>query len=221
MKDATKKSIIAISVIVLVLLIDQISKIWVKTNMALYDSIDITSWFKIYFVENNGMAFGIEAIGKLFLSIFRIIAVTGIIYYLTIIVKENYKNGFIACIALILAGASGNIIDSVFYGAFFEASYQGHVASFVPFGEGYASLLHGKVVDMLYFPLFEGTYPSWIPIVGGEEFLFFRFIFNIADSAITVGVALLLIFYRKTLSYSLMSKSDREKHNMEHSLEQE
>lgn len=221
MKDATKKSIIAISVIVLVLLIDQISKIWVKTNMALYDSIDITSWFKIYFVENNGMAFGIEAIGKLFLSIFRIIAVTGIIYYLTIIVKENYKNGFIVCIALILAGASGNIIDSVFYGAFFEASYQGHVASFVPFGEGYASLLHGKVVDMLYFPLFEGTYPSWIPIVGGEEFLFFRFIFNIADSAITVGVALLLIFYRKTLSYSLMSKSDREKHNMEHSLEQE
>lgn len=221
MKDATKKSIIAISVIVLVLLIDQISKIWVKTNMALYDSIDITSWFKIYFVENNGMAFGIEAIGKLFLSIFRIIAVTGIIYYLTIIVKENYKNGFIACIALILAGAFGNIIDSVFYGAFFEASYQGHVASFVPFGEGYASLLHGKVVDMLYFPLFEGTYPSWIPIVGGEEFLFFRFIFNIADSAITVGVALLLIFYRKTLSYSLMSKSDREKHNMEHSLEQE
>lgn len=221
MKDATKKSIIAISVIVLVLLIDQISKIWVKTNMALYDSIDIASWFKIYFVENNGMAFGIEAIGKLFLSIFRIIAVTGIIYYLTIIVKENYKNGFIACIALILAGASGNIIDSVFYGAFFEASYQGHVASFVPFGEGYASLLHGKVVDMLYFPLFEGTYPSWIPIVGGEEFLFFRFIFNIADSAITVGVALLLIFYRKTLSYSLMSKSDREKHNMEHSLEQE
>lgn len=189
--------------------------------MALYDSIDITSWFKIYFVENNGMAFGIEAIGKLFLSIFRIIAVTGIIYYLTIIVKENYKNGFIVCIALILAGASGNIIDSVFYGAFFEASYQGHVASFVPFGEGYASLLHGKVVDMLYFPLFEGTYPSWIPIVGGEEFLFFRFIFNIADSAITVGVALLLIFYRKTLSYSLMSKSDREKHNMEHSLEQE
>lgn len=189
--------------------------------MALYDSIDITSWFKIYFVENNGMAFGIEAIGKLFLSIFRIVAVGGIIYYLTRIVKENYKNGFIACIALILAGASGNIIDSVFYGAFFEASYQGHVASFVPFGEGYTSLLHGKVVDMLYFPLIEGTFPSWVPFVGGEDFLFFRFIFNIADSAITVGVILLLLFYRKTLSYSLMSKSDRAKHDMEKSLQHE
>ena len=179
--------------------------------MALYDMIHITNWFKIYFVENNGMAFGIEAIGKLFLSIFRIIAVGAIIVYLRRIVKENYKNGFIVCIALILAGASGNIIDSVFYGAFFEASYQGHIASAVAYGDGYATLLHGKVVDMLYFPLIEGTFPKWIPMVGGEDFLFFRFIFNIADSAITVGVALLLIFYRKTLSYSLMSKRDKEK----------
>lgn len=221
MKNSTKKTIIAISVIFLILLIDQVSKIWVKTNMALYDSIDITSWFKIYFVENNGMAFGIEAIGKLFLSVFRIIAVGGIIYYLVQIIKENYKSGFIACIALILAGASGNIIDSVLYGVFFEASYQGHIASAVPFGEGYASLLHGKVVDMLYFPLFEGTFPSWIPIIGGNDFLFFRFIFNIADSAITVGVVLLLIFYRKTLSYSFMSTSDKEKYNTDNSLKQD
>lgn len=211
MKSTTKKGVIAILVIFLVLLVDQVSKIWVKTNMALYDMIHITNWFKIYFVENNGMAFGIEAIGKLFLSIFRIIAVGAIIVYLRRIVKENYKNGFIVCIALILAGASGNIIDSVFYGAFFEASYQGHIASAVAYGDGYATLLHGKVVDMLYFPLIEGTFPKWIPMVGGEDFLFFRFIFNIADSAITVGVALLLIFYRKTLSYSLMSKRDKEK----------
>ena len=211
MKSTTKKGVIAILVIFLVLLVDQVSKIWVKTNMALYDMIHITNWFKIYFVENNGMAFGIEAIGKLFLSIFRIIAVGAIIVYLRRIVKENYKNGFIVCIALILAGASGNIIDSVFYGAFFEASYQGHIASAVAYGDGYATLLHGKVVDMLYFPLIEGTFPKWVPMVGGEDFLFFRFIFNIADSAITVGVALLLIFYRKTLSYSLMSKRDKEK----------
>lgn len=211
MKSTTKKGIIAIAVIFLVLLVDQISKIWVKTNMALYDMIEVTSWFKIYFVENNGMAFGIEAIGKLFLSVFRIIAVAAIIVYLTRLVKQNYKSGFIICIVLILAGASGNIIDSVFYGAFFEASYQGHIASAVPYGEGYASLLHGKVVDMLYFPLIEGTFPKWVPFVGGNDFLFFRFIFNIADSAITVGVALLIIFYRKTLSYSLMSKSDRER----------
>ncbi len=211
MKSTTKKGIIAVAVIFLVLLVDQISKIWVKTNMALYDMIEVTSWFKIYFVENNGMAFGIEAIGKLFLSVFRIIAVAAIIVYLTRLVKQNYKSGFIICIALILAGASGNIIDSVFYGAFFEASYQGHIASAVPYGEGYASLLHGKVVDMLYFPLIEGTFPKWVPFVGGNDFLFFRFIFNIADSAITAGVALLIIFYRKTLSYSLMSKSDRER----------
>ena len=118
--------------------------------------------------------------------------------------------------ALILAGASGNIIDSIFYGVIFEASYPGHIASFVPWGEGYSTLLHGKVVDMLYFPLFSGTFPEWVPFFGGEDFLFFRFIFNIADSAITVGVILLLLFYRKTLSYSLLSKSEREKFDKEH-----
>lgn len=207
----SKKGIIAVLVILLILLVDQISKIWVKTHMALYDMVHITDWFKIYFVENNGMAFGIEAMGKLFLSIFRIVAVGAIIVYLFRIIKQGYKTGFIICIALVLAGASGNIIDSVFYGAFFEASYPGHIASAVPYGEGYATLLHGKVVDMFYFPLIEGTYPGWIPLVGGQEFLFFRFIFNVADSAISVGVVLLLVFYRRTLSYSLLSKKDKEK----------
>jgi signal peptidase II len=177
---------------------------------------NITDWFKIYFVENNGMAFGIEAGGKLFLSIFRIIAVTFIILYMRKLVKLRYKTSFISFIALILAGAVGNIIDSIFYGVLFEASYPGHVASLVPWGQGYSTLLHGKVVDMLYFPLFSGTFPEWMPFVGGEDFLFFRFIFNIADSAITVGVILLLLFYRKTLSYSLLSKSEREKHDAEH-----
>lgn len=210
MSDTTKKGLIAVLVIVAVLFADQASKIWVKTHMALYDMIDVTSWFKIYFVENNGMAFGIEAIGKLFLSLFRIIAVILITIYLFRIVKEKYKIGFIACISLVLAGAFGNIIDSVFYGMIFEASYPGHVASFVPWGEGYESLLHGKVVDMLYFPLIEGTYPNWMPFVGGKEFLFFRFIFNVADSAISIGVVLLILFYRKTLSYSLLSKKEKE-----------
>lgn len=211
MKNKISKGVIAVLTVLLVLLIDQFSKIWVKTHMALYDSFDITNWFKIYFVENNGMAFGIEAFGKMFLSIFRIGAVVLIIIYLKKLVKENYKTGFIVCISLIFAGASGNIIDSVFYGAIFEASYPGHVASLVPFGEGYSSLLHGKVVDMLYFPLFEGTFPKWLPFIGGQDYLFFRFIFNIADSAITVGVIILLLFYRKTLSYSLMSKKEKEK----------
>ncbi len=211
------RSLIAIAVVVAVLIIDQWSKIWVKTHMELYEMTHITDWFKIYFVENNGMAFGIEAGGKLFLSIFRIIAVVFIILYLRKLVDQGYRPGFIACVALILAGATGNIIDSVFYGVIFEASYAGHIASFVTWGEGYSSLLHGKVVDMLYFPLIEGTFPNWMPFVGGDDFLFFRFIFNIADSAITVGVILLLLFYRKTLSYSLLSKSEREKYDIEHS----
>lgn len=211
MKSTTQKGLVAILVVVLLLFVDQWTKIWVKTHMALYDMIHVTDWFKIYFVENNGMAFGIEAGGKLFLSLFRIIAVIFIIIYLIRLVKDNYKVGFIACVALVLAGASGNIIDSIFYGAVFQASYPGHVASFVPWGEGYASLLHGKVVDMIYFPLINGTYPDWVPFLGGQDFLFFRFIFNIADSAISVGVVLLLIFYRKTLSYSLLSKKEKER----------
>lgn len=216
MKSRRDKTVVAILVVFLVILVDQFSKIWVKTHMGLYDTINITNWFKIYFVENNGMAFGIEAGGKLFLSLFRIIAVIFIVIYLNKLIKQGFKKGFIACIALILAGASGNIIDSIFYGVIFEASYPGHIATLVPWGEGYSTLLHGKVVDMLYFPLFSGTFPDWLPFIGGEDFLFFRFIFNIADSAITVGVILLLIFYRTTLSYSLLSKSEREKYDKEH-----
>lgn len=211
MKKNAHKAWMAVTVVFLVLLIDQLSKIWVKTHMGLYDTIPVTDWFRIYFVENNGMAFGIEAGEKLFLSLFRVIAVVLIIFYIRRLIKDNYKTGFIVCVTLVLAGAAGNIIDSLFYGVIFEASYPGHIASLVPWGEGYSSLLHGKVVDMLYFPLFSGTWPDWVPMVGGQEFLFFRFIFNIADSAITVGVILILLFYRKTLSYSLLSKAEREK----------
>ena len=221
MKSKTRKTLIAVAVVIGVLVVDQLSKIWVKTHMVLYDSIYITDWFQIHFVENNGMAFGIEAGGKLFLSLFRIVAVVFIAIYISKLIKQNYKPGFIACVSLILAGAFGNIVDSVFYGVIFEASNPptpfspANVANFVPWGEGYSSLLHGKVVDMLYFPLFSGTYPDWMPFVGGQDFLFFRFIFNIADSAITIGVILLLLFYRKTLSYSLLSKAEREKHDKE------
>ncbi len=211
MREKIPKGLIAVFVIVFVLVIDQVSKIWVKTNMALYDSIEITKWFKIYFVENNGMAFGIEAIGKLFLSIFRIVAVAFIGVYLANIVKKGYKVGFIICISMILAGAFGNIIDSVIYGEVFSASYPGHVAHFVPIGEGYSSWLHGKVVDMLYFPLIDTTLPNWVPFFGGNEILFFRFIFNLADASISVGVALLLLFYRKTLSDSLQTEKDKQR----------
>ncbi len=211
MTQKLPKGITAIIVIVLVLIADQILKIWVKTNMALFESIEITSWFKIYFVENPGMAFGIEVIGKVFLSVFRIIAVGFIGYYLYSLIRKNYSTGFIACIALILAGALGNIIDSVFYGEIFTASYPGHIASLVPFGDGYASILHGKVVDMFYFPLIESTFPDWFPVWGGEEFIFFRPIFNLADSAITVGVIVLFIFYRKTFLESMQDYSKEKK----------
>ncbi len=209
--------LIAILVIVLVLVIDQVTKIIVKTTMPLGEMIDITGWFKIHFVENPGMAFGMTiggesggSAGKLFLSLFRIVAIGFIIYYLVGLVKKGYAKGYIVCIALILAGAFGNIIDSVFYGEIFSSSY-GQAASFVPIGEGYSSWLHGRVVDMLHFPLIEGTFPSWVPIWGGENFTFFSPIFNIADSAITVGIFILLIFYRKTLAASLEKEEKKDK----------
>lgn len=189
-------------IIILLLLLDQSLKIWVKTNMQLYESYEITSWFYIYFTENPGMAFGMEFISKLFLSLFRIVAVFFIGYYLYRIVKANFTFGFIACIALILAGAMGNIFDSVFYGVLFDSSY-GQVATFLPEGGGYDTWLHGKVVDMFYFPIIDTVLPEWVPIWGGKEFVFFRPIFNIADSAICVGVFLLILFYRRTLSKSI------------------
>ncbi|NDV78527.1 lipoprotein signal peptidase [Dysgonomonas sp. 511] len=213
--DNKKGGIIAILVILLVIIVDQASKIWIKTNMSLHESIEVANWFKIYFVENPGMAFGWKigggsTWGKLFLSLFRIVAIGFIAYYLYSLVKQGYKSGYIACIGLILAGAFGNIIDSVFYGVIFSESTFTQVATFVPVGEGYAGWLHGKVVDMLYFPLFTGTFPSWFPKWGGESFTFFSPIFNIADSAITVGIFILLIFYRKTLSLSLEKKEDKK-----------
>lgn len=176
--------------------------------MQLHESFEVTSWFYIYFTENPGMAFGIEVIGKLFLSLFRIVAVSFIGYYLYRIIKKNYSFCFIACIALIFAGAIGNIIDSVFYGVLFDHSYN-QVATFLPESGGYAGWLHGKVVDMFYFPLIQTVLPAWVPFWGGEEFVFFRPIFNLADSAICVGVFFLLIFHRHTLSASL-SKEEKK-----------
>ncbi len=168
--------------------------------MALGDEFRIAgNWFIIHFVENNGMAFGFEfagAYGKLFLSLFRIFAVIGIGWYLIHLLRKELPLGFLISIALIFTGALGNIIDSVFYGVIFDHSY-GQVASVFPQGGGYSSLLHGKVVDMFYFPIINGFYPDWIPILGGREFVFFRPVFNIADSSITLGIFSILLFYRR------------------------
>lgn len=194
------RTVKSLLIIFAVLIVDQILKIWIKTNMSIGDEIVVfKDWFILHFVENNGMAFGFEFsgnYGKMFLSIFRIFAVVAIGWYLFKLAQQkNTPMGFIVCISLIFAGAIGNIIDSLFYGMIFNHSY-GQVASLFPEGGGYSSFLHGRVVDMFYFPLIEGRYPEWIPKLGGNPFTFFRPVFNIADSAITVGIFSILIFYR-------------------------
>ncbi|WP_298611844.1 lipoprotein signal peptidase [uncultured Odoribacter sp.] len=190
--------------IIALLAIDQVVKIWIKTHMMIGDEYNVFGeWFKIHFIENNGMAFGMASesgkTGKMLLSIFRIFAVAGIGWYIVKLLKEKAPVGVIFSFALIFCGAIGNIIDSMFYGLLFNDS-NGQVATFLPAGGGYASFLHGRVVDMLYFPLYEGYLPDWVPVWGGDYIVFFRPIFNIADSYITIGVLLLILFYRKFFS---------------------
>lgn len=195
-----KRSLIIIFVI---LIVDQIFKIWIKTNFYLGEEIHVLgNWFIIHFTENEGMAFGFKFAGdygKLALSIFRVIAITGIGYYLCLLIKREENKFFIISIAMIFAGAVGNMIDSAFYGLIYSSSTYYSIASFMPEGGGYAPILYGKVVDMLYFPIIEGNYPEWIPFFGGQNFLFFRPVFNIADSSITIGVFVLLISQRNTI----------------------
>ena len=183
-----------------VLLIDQIIKIWVKTSMTLHESIHVTDWFYITFIENNGMAFGMQLGSKIILSLFRIIAISALGYYIWLEVKRQAKTGYIVCLSLVLAGAAGNLIDCMFYGLMFNASSPYYLSYFVPFGTGYAPFLMGKVVDMFYFPLIETEWPTWVPFVGGEHFVFFSPVFNFADSCISVSVVWLLLFYREQIS---------------------
>ena len=213
-----KKGWLSALIIVAVLVIDQVIKVSVKTGMALYDRIHITDWFYIYFTENNGMAFGMEIFGKLFLTLFRIVAVIGIGWYLSrlVKVKENVKTGYVVCLSFILAGAMGNIIDCVLYGEIFSASRPGIIASLVPFGQGYSEWLHGKVVDMFYFPLIDTFWPEWVPFVGGEHFIFFSPIFNFADASISCGIIALLLFYSSCLNkYNVYLGKDKEQENKE------
>ncbi|MCL6293708.1 lipoprotein signal peptidase [Jejuia spongiicola] len=199
----------SIYLIVIILLIDQISKVYIKTHFALQESIEVFTWFKIFFIENDGMAWGTkisdfvsfidDRTAKVVLTLFRIIAIFGIGYWLYDAAKKQSPKVLILAIALIFAGALGNIIDSVFYGVLFNDSH-GQVATFLPELGGYDTLLHGKVVDMLYFPLWEGYLPEWIPFKGGEYFTFFNPVFNIADMAISTGFIMLIVFNRKAFA---------------------
>ena len=197
-----KKSII---LIIIILLVDQVSKIYVKTHFQLQDNIEVFKWFKIYFIENDGMAWGTkisdfasfisDRTAKVILTVFRIVAIFGIGYWLVTAIKNSGSRVLILAIALIFAGALGNILDSVFYGVLFNHSF-GQVATFLP-EIGYDTLLHGKVVDMLYFPLWKGFLPEWLPLYGGEHFIFFNPVFNIADMAISTGFIMLIVFNKK------------------------
>ena len=200
MRQTQKRGLLAIALILAILVIDQIIKIEVKTTMAIGESHEVTSWFYIYFIENSGMAYGMTFINKIVLSLFRIVAVSVIGYYIWLQVKENARRGYIICLAMIMAGAAGNIVDCMFYGLFFTKSTLYEPSYLVALGEGYAPFLQGKVVDMFYFPLIETTLPDWLPIWGGQPYVFFSPVFNFADACISVGVVLLLLLYRKELS---------------------
>lgn len=185
--------------IVIVLLIDQISKFYIKTHFVLGESVAVFDWFNILFVENKGMAWGAQIpgeYGKFILTSFRLVAIVAIGYWLWDSVRKNSSRVLVGAIALIFAGALGNIIDSVFYGVIFDSSLH-QVATFLPEGGGYSSWFHGSVVDMFYFPLWQGYLPAWLPFWGGDYFTFFEPVFNIADSAISAGVALLIVFHKK------------------------
>ena len=195
------RAFVAVGIMLAVFVIDQIIKIAVKTNMHLYESIEVTDWFQIYFIENRGMAFGMDFIGTTFLSIFRIIAIIIFCVLLVRIIRRRLPIGLIACVSLVVAGAMGNIIDNFCYGMIFTESTPFQVSSLVGWGEGYGQMMSGRVVDMFYFPLF--TWPEWMPWVGGD--VFFGAVFNFADAAISCGAVAILIFYNK---YIIDKKED-------------
>lgn len=211
LKPYITKGRLATLIVIAILLIDQAIKIWVKTSMMLHESIHVTDWFYITFIENMGMAFGMQLGSKIVLSLFRVFAISALTYYIWLEVRRKSRTGYIVCLAMVLAGALGNLIDCLFYGMVFCESSPFYVSYFVPFGTGYAPLLMGKVVDMFYFPLIETEWPLWMPFVGGEHFVFFSPVFNFADASISVSVVLLLLFYRKEISRISLSSAAEHK----------
>ena len=207
-KNIITKGRLAVILVILILLTDQAIKIWVKTSMCLHESIHITDWFYISFIENMGMAFGMQLGSKILLSLFRFVAIVFLGYYIWLQVKKNARTGYIVCLSMVFAGAVGNLIDCMFYGLCFANSSEFYVSYLVPFGTGYAPFLMGKVVDMFYFPLVEWDWAQWIPFVGGEHFVFFSPVFNFADASISVSVVLLLLFFRKDISEISLKKKE-------------
>ena len=207
-KNIITKGRLAVILVILILLTDQAIKIWVKTSMCLHESIHITDWFYISFIENMGMAFGMQLGSKILLSLFRFVAIAFLGYYIWLQVKKNARTGYIVCLSMVFAGAVGNLIDCMFYGLCFANSSEFYVSYLVPFGTGYAPFLMGKVVDMFYFPLVEWDWAQWIPFVGGEHFVFFSPVFNFADASISVSVVLLLLFFRKDISEISLKKKE-------------
>jgi signal peptidase II len=208
-QQIVRRGVLVTLIVVGVLLVDQLIKIWVKTNMTLHEQIEILSWFKIVFIENNGMAYGMEIGSKLVLSLFRVVAISVLAYYMVGLVKRQARWGYLVCLSMIMAGAVGNLLDSMFYGLVFNASSEFYTSYFVPFGTGYAPFLMGKVVDMFYFPLIVTTWPDWVPVVGGNPYVFFSPIFNFADASISVGVVMLLLFYRKEIGEISLKKKTK------------
>jgi signal peptidase II len=211
-----KKGYLVTALIFLILLIDQAVKFYIKTNFEYNQDVPIlgSDWARLHFVENEGMAFGITfewKYGKLVLSLFRILLVTGLVYYIRLLLRAKAPTGFVVSVGLITAGAIGNIVDSAVYGLIFSASeYHGGVAQLMPWGQGYGSFLHGKVVDMLYFPIKWIHMPEWVPGIGGEEYLFFSPIFNIADASITSGVVAIIVFQRRFFSDGFVEEKQTE-----------
>ncbi len=200
-KAARNRGLLAAGIMLAVIILDQVLKIYVKTHFYLGESYEIFPWFQIAFIQNNGMAFGWELGSKLLLTLLRIVTVAFLLYYVCkICSRPEARTGYIVCLALIIAGAAGNIIDCMFYGLIFNNPMPPEVAQLFPPEGGYGEFLRGKVVDMLYFPLVSWTWPAWVPVVGGEYFLFFSPVFNLADSAISVGLIVLLIFYSSQIS---------------------
>lgn len=188
------------SLVLLLLFIDQTIKVWVKTNMCLHESIHVTDWFYLSFIENNGMAYGMTFIPKYALSIFRLLACCFLVWYIRKQIISGARKVWLLLLSMVLAGAAGNLIDCMFYGLIFTGASPYSVSFFTDFGMGYAPFLQGKVVDMFYFPLIVTTYPEWFPVWGGQPFIFFSPIFNFADACISVSVVALLLFCRKELA---------------------